>query len=100
VALVAHDFTGDQKIDLVVANFDEGRIAIFEGQGTGEFRATREIVVGAGPYALLGADFNDDGIFDIAVANAPLGQVKVFVGDGTGTSPKLKRSLLGAGPAR
>jgi hypothetical protein len=85
VALTVGDFTGDGRLDLLVANYDSNSVTLLVGRGDGTFRAQAPFGVGSFPVALAAGDFNNDGRLSVATINA-LGQtfsVGLGLGDGT-----------------
>ena len=67
-SLAAADFNGDNKLDLVTANFTGGTITILLGDGSGNF-APQKIAVGGGgnPQYVVTGDFNLDTKADVAI---------------------------------
>ena len=91
------DFTGDGKVDLVVANHIRDTLALFPGNGAGVFSAPTFVDVGQGPSSLATADFNGDGLLDVAVARVDSAAISILLNNGAGglSAPK---SFLGGGP--
>jgi hypothetical protein len=85
VAVVAGDFNGDSKPDLVVANQTDNTISVLLGNGDGSFQRQTTINAGAAPSALVARDFNGDGKLDLAVVNKNDNNVSIFLGNGDGT---------------
>jgi hypothetical protein len=91
------DFTGDGKVDLVVANHMRDKLALLPGNGAGVFGGPTFISVGQEPDSLATGDFNGDGLLDVAVAYVQSGSVSVLLNNGAGgfMTPK---NFTGASP--
>jgi hypothetical protein len=98
VELVAGDFNGDGKLDLVVESFNGqrlGLLSLFVGNGDGTFQKPRKIT-GVSPgscgfgHTLQVSDFNGDGILDVAYCDPTTNVVRigVLLGNGDGTFQK------------
>ena len=83
--MAAGDLNGDGKLDLVVANFDAGKISVLLGQGNGQFATAVDYPVGKQPAFVLVGDVNGDGKLDVVVANEADGTLSVLLGNGDGT---------------
>ena len=96
------DFNGDGKLDLAIANGNNGTVTILLGDGTGNFtQATNSpITVGNTPDALAIGDFLGNGKLDIAVANFGDNTVTLLLGNGDGTFTQATGSpfAVGLGP--
>src|SRR5271165_6917777 len=79
------DLNGDGKLDLVVANFDAGKISVLLGQGNGQFATPVDYPVGKQPAFVLIGDVNGDGKLDVVVCNEADGTISVLLGNGDGT---------------
>src|SRR5271157_4918191 len=84
-SVAAGDLNGDGKLDLVVANFDVGKISVLLGQGNGQFATAVDYPVGKQPAFVLLADVNGDGKLDVVVCNEADGTLSVLLGNGDGT---------------
>jgi hypothetical protein len=86
-SLAAGDFNGDNKLDLLTANFTGGSVSILLGDGTGNFSAQKMTISGGGsPQFVLVNDFNLDGKADFALTrNGYFSNITVFYGNGNGT---------------
>lgn len=98
-ALTAADFNHDQKLDLAVANSTGNNVAVFAGDGTGQFTLSGIFPVGNAPRSVAAADFNCDGQVDLVVANALSGTVSVLLGNGLGGFGAKTDFAAGAGAA-
>ena len=85
--LTLADFNGDGKLDLVVANRNDGTLTVALGNGNGTFGTPSTIALGSGttPQDVVAADFNQDGKLDLAVAETGANQLAVLLGNGNGT---------------
>ena len=90
------DFTGDGKVDLVVANHMRDTLALIPGDGAGVFAGPTFVNVGQGPSSLVTGDFNDDGLLDVATAHIDSSAISVLLNNGAGglSAPK---NFLGGG---
>ena len=98
VAIVAGDFDGDGKIDLVLAG---DHIWILRGDGAGGFGSPAMIDTILGCLGLRAADFNGDGKLDLLVLPSNnFGQgatVDLYIGDGSGGFAPPTAYLSGGG---
>ena len=83
-ALVAGDFNGDGKQDIIAANGRDSTISLLLGNGDGTFHQPLRYAPGGDPQAIATADFNGDGLPDIAIGNGFLLGLRVFLNDGNG----------------
>ena len=93
------DFNGDGKIDLAVANGDDGTVSVLLGRGDGTFAAPVAYGAHAYPDALAIGDFNGDGRLDLAVANDYSNDISILFGLGDGTFSLAGHVPAGNGPA-
>jgi uncharacterized protein (TIGR03437 family) len=99
ISLVAGDFHGDGKVDLVAANcgtapnYRDGNLALLSGKGDGTFAAPAILPLspgnGMGPWSMIAADFNRDGKLDLAVSFDPGLAVLLGTGEGSFQAPVL-----------
>ena len=91
------DFTGDGKVDLVVANHVRDTLALIPGDGAGVFAGPTFISVGQGPSSLVTGDFNDDGLLDVATSYVDSAAISVLLNNGAG-GLSAPINFLGGGP--
>ena len=90
------DFNLDGKLDLAVANIDQG-VSILLGNGDGTFQSAVNYSAGVEPVSVAVADFNGDGRLDLAVANQGAG-VSILLGNGDGTFQSAVNYSAGVAP--
>jgi hypothetical protein len=101
-SVVASDFNGDSRTDLVLANEYPGgstaSVMVLLGTGNGSFTTSANLAYGSRrPTAVEVADFNGDSKQDFAVANYASHDFSVWLGVGNGTFSATTNPLLGAG---
>jgi hypothetical protein len=89
-SVAVEDLNGDDRLDLVVANFgatiDPGStVSVFLGNGDGTFQRRTDFGTGIGPSAVAIGDLNGDGRQDLAVTNLLANTVSVLLGNGDGS---------------
>ena len=100
------DFDGDEKTDLVVANygsvvdgqFTNSSVSMLPGNGDGTFRAPVNYDAGQGPLFVVASDLNGDARADLAVANGRSANVSVLFGNGTGAFVPAANYGVGLNP--
>ncbi|MGO9924331.1 MAG: FG-GAP-like repeat-containing protein, partial [Isosphaeraceae bacterium] len=110
-SIVAEDFTGDGKLDLLVAAavttngtlgplgtfFFGDTVSILTGNGDGTFQASRTLLKLPASFffgvlyslSLIAGDFNGDGIGDVAFVNQNTNQISVLLGNSAGTAQSV-----------
>jgi hypothetical protein len=86
--LVAGDFNGDGRPDLVATNYYGYNVSALLSRAGGlvpSSCASPSCTVGADPIGIVAADFSRDGKLDVAVGNYGSGTVSVLLGNGDGT---------------
>ncbi len=99
-AIALGDFNKDNELDMVVADYSAGNIAILLGSNGGNFSAATFCSVGANPYGVAVGDVNNDTCSDIAVASLGSNNVVILLGNCSGTfgaSGTVKTFSTGAG---
>jgi hypothetical protein len=94
VGLVAGDFTGSRREDLVVVNQNAHNFTVLTGDGTGGFTDPSTALatsssdgsqINLRPGAVVAGDFNRDGNLDLAVLMEDTGAIWIYSGKGDGT---------------
>jgi hypothetical protein len=98
-AVVAADWNGDGRVDLVAANRTGKTVTGFAQQGDGTFAAAASFTLGAGslgdPFHLACADLDKDGDLDLAVADASANRIQLFHRN-AGAYPAAPDATLGS----
>ncbi len=97
--LLLDQLDGANKLDMVLANFNENKLRVFLSDNAGSaltFGAAAQYVVGAGPIALAFADIDSDTKVDILVANSGASSVTVLYGGGGGLFGQATASRPGS----
>jgi hypothetical protein len=80
------DFSGDGRLDWVVANGGDNDLWLYLGNGDGTSQMPTIIQLrGQAPIVVAAADLGGNGILDLIVAEADSGTVGVLLGNGDGT---------------
>ena len=85
VSVTAADFSGDNVVDLAVANQTDNTVSILLGTGIGFFGTKTDFATGTQPRAVAFGDFSNDSKRDLAVANSADNTVSILLGNGDGT---------------
>jgi hypothetical protein len=70
--ILATDFNGDGRLDLVVVGYQSECVEVLYGQGNGTFGGQQDYAMptGSGPYQIASGDFNGDTRLDLAIVGA------------------------------
>ena len=82
---MAADFNGDGKLDLAMANQNDGTVSILLGNGNGTFQPPANVGGFITPTWIAVGDFNGDGKLDLAVTDGGSASVAILLGNGDGT---------------
>jgi len=103
--LFAGDFNGDGKMDVAVANGNDGFLVLL-GKGNGELAGSVSHNTKRLPTEIVSADVNNDGLADIVTVNttslgcpAPNSSVSVYFSNGNGTFQPPATYLTGNSPS-
>ncbi|MBS3796131.1 VCBS repeat-containing protein [Pseudoalteromonas sp. BDTF-M6] len=91
------DFNSDGNKDIIVSNYLDNNIAIFQGNGKGDLSELARFPVGENPTDMAVSDINKDGNVDVAIANHETSYVTLLFGDGKGGFNKASQSPLNIG---
>jgi hypothetical protein len=91
------NLNNDHHLDIVVVNSRVNTIAIFFGDGNGNFSDSKIYSTGIGsdPSSVAIDDLNKDTHLDLVIANWGTNNILVFLGLGNGTFFELKSYSLG-----
>ncbi|CAF1204527.1 unnamed protein product [Adineta steineri] len=99
-AVAFGDFNKDNQLDIVVANYFTGNVAILLGYGTGVFGTATLCTIASNPYAVAVGDVNGDTCPDIAVASQSANSITILLGNCSGAfggSGTVKTISTGSG---
>ena len=88
-AVIAADVNGDNKLDIIAANYDSGSVGVLLNWGNGNFsnQTAYSLASGSQPQSVVAADVNGDNKFDLIVANYGTGDVDILLNAGNGMFP-------------
>ncbi|MDB6057127.1 MAG: repeat protein [Verrucomicrobiales bacterium] len=94
MAIVATDINGDNKLDLVSANFYASSISVVTNTGNGNFVLSSSIAGLTHANAIVAMDVNNDGKMDLITSDPANDLLQVLTNNGTGafaisSSPSL-----------
>jgi len=91
------DFNSDGNQDIIIANYSDNNIIVYQGDGKGNLLELNRIPVGENPTGITASDINEDGNLDIAIANHEKSYVTLLFGDGKGDFKKAPQSPFNIG---
>ena len=94
-AMIAGDFNGDGKIDLITGQTESKDLSVLLGNGDGTFQKAVSYPAGGAVGGIVAADFNGDGKLDLAVSNQSPGSLSILLGHGDGTFGAASTQSLG-----
>ncbi|MBA3914388.1 MAG: VCBS repeat-containing protein [Acidobacteriales bacterium] len=83
-SVVVADFNHDGKLDVADADFLDGTVSVYLGNGDGTLQVRQTYAANASDFTLIDGDFNGDGNLDLAAADE-VGKLSIFLGHGDGT---------------
>jgi len=89
------DFTGDQRVDIAVANRDGNSVSLFPGNGNGTFAAVVRTAAGPQPSYLAALDSNGDGRCDLIILHQTSATLSTWLGQANGSFQAAGRYLTG-----
>ena len=93
--MIAGDFNGDGKIDLITGQTESKDLSVLLGNGDGTFQKAVSYPAGGAVGGIVAADFNGDGKLDLAVSNQSPGSLSILLGHGDGTFGAASTQSLG-----
>ena len=72
-------FNSDGNQDLIVANYPDNNIIVFQGNGKGNLTEVGEYSVGENPTGIAAADINGDGNLDLVIANHETSYITLMI---------------------
>jgi hypothetical protein len=84
-SMLAGDFNGDGKSDLVVEDDNGNGFQVLMGRGDGSFEAPVDTPVSNSMFSWAVGDFNGDGKADLAVTTNNGPSINIYLGKGDGT---------------
>lgn len=91
------DFNSDGNKDVIIANYSDDNIVVYQGNGKGSLSELDRFPVGENPTGIAVSDINDDGNVDVAIANHETSYVTLLFGDGKGGFEKAPQSPFNIG---
>jgi FG-GAP-like repeat len=93
-AIAVADFNGDEKLDLITANYDGDNVSVLLGNGNGIFGSATNFSVGLKPRDVKVADFNGDGKLDLVTTSQNSDKISILLGNGNGNFGSANNFLV------
>lgn len=90
----AFDFNSDGHQDIIVSNYSDNNIVVYEGDGTGSLVKMGYYSAGERPTDMSVSDVNNDGNIDVLIANHETSYLTLLYGDGKGGFKQAPHSPL------
>jgi hypothetical protein len=97
--VVSADINGDNKPDLISANFGTNTLTIYTNNGAGGFVIASSPGVGSGPQCVIAADVNGDNKPDLISANYNGHSLTILTNNGNGQFVLASSPTVGNQPA-
>ena len=97
-SVIATDLDGNGTMDLAIANYGVGSVAILKNDGSGTLTQSSSATVGSNPNTVITADFDADGDMDLAVTNNGSGTISILKNNGNGKFSQISTVTVGSRP--
>ncbi len=88
------DFNSDGHQDVVISNYSDNNIVLYQGDGKGSLIETNRFSAGEKPTDMSVSDINGDGHIDVVIANHETSYVTLLYGNGRGDFKNAPHSPL------
>jgi hypothetical protein len=99
ISIVAADVNGDDKLDLIIANYAANTLAVLTNNGQSGFGLNAMLNVGSGPRCVSTADINGDSKADLICANMLGNTLTVLTNNGRGSFSLSSTLSVGSSPS-
>ena len=99
-SIVAGDFNGDRKVDLISLDVNANTLSFVTNNGSGIFGSNATLNVGPSPTAICTQDINGDGKLDVVSANYGNNTLTVLTNNGSGMFGFDATLTVGSEPRR
>jgi hypothetical protein len=84
-SMATADVNADGRLDLIVANYNDGTLTVFTNNGSGALVSNATYSAGSFVRSVAAADINGDGHPDLIAANISSATLTILTNNGTGT---------------